>query len=446
MGRTKHVGIVGAGLVGSLLGILLRKRGFSVSIYEKRGDLREAIVTNGRSINLALSDRGIRTLKEAGIYEEISDELVPMRGRMIHQGENSNFQPYGEDGQFINSVSRIDLNKRLIAIGEEAGINYHFNHRCVDVNTDRTTVYFGYDGDEIKVRHDLLVGADGAFSEVRKSILEKDKSEFNKSFLDYGYKELTIPKGEDDFQLPPNYLHIWPRGRFMLIALPNPDKTFTCTLFLPYEGAKSFENLTTKAEISNFFSEEFSEVQKLMPDLASEFLQNPTSSLVTIKSFPWSSNNTMVVGDAAHAIVPFYGQGMNAGFEDCRILMELVDRHDADWGLILPIFESTRKKDADAIGELALKNFEEMSNKVMDSSFLERKKIEAKLHELYPQDWVPLYTMVTFSHIPYSQAQAIGELQDQVFQKAKNEGFLSDYAKMIRELNTLKKDVLTTPR
>jgi len=446
MGKPQHIGIVGAGLVGSLLGILFRQRGFDVSIYEKRGDLRKATIKKGRSINLALSDRGIRTLKDAGVYAEISDELVPMKGRMIHQGDSSTFQPYGEKGQFINSVSRIDLNRRLISLGEEAGINYHFDHRCVDVNTDRTTVYFGYEDDEIKVKLDFLVGADGAFSEVRKSILEMDKSEFDKSFLDYGYKELTIPEGPTGFQLEPNYLHIWPRGHFMLIALPNPNKTFTCTLFLPYEGAKSFENLTTKAEIKSFFSSEFPEVQKLMPSLESEFLQNPTSSLVTIKSFPWSSNRTMVLGDAAHAIVPFYGQGMNAGFEDCRVLMELVDRHHSDWDLILPIFESTRKKDTDAISELALKNFEEMRSKVMDGDFLERKKIESKLHKLYPQDWVPLYTMVTFSHMPYHQALIIGQLQDQVFKKAKKAGYLDNYSRMVEELNILKKAALTIPQ
>ncbi len=443
MSKTQHVAVVGAGLVGSLIGVLLRKRGLKVSIFEKRGDLRKVKVKNGRSINLALSDRGIRALKDSGIYEDLASELVPMHGRMMHDPKGDlTFQPYGKKGQYINSVSRINLNRKLIDIGEKAGIEYYFNHRCVDINPRRTTAYFAHEDEEVKKEVDLIIGADGAFSEVRKCILEEEKREFRKAFLDYGYKELTIPAGPDgDFQFEPNYLHIWPREQFMLIALPNPDKTFTCTLFLPYEGAVSFETLQTDDQIQAFFNGNFPDAIARMPHLVREFHRNPTSSLVTIHSYPWHSNRTLVIGDASHAIVPFYGQGMNAGFEDCRILTEIADAHSYDWETVLPMFESSRKPDVDAIASLALSNFEEMRAKVRDDSFLERKRIEALLHEAYPEDWIPLYTMVTFSHIPYSDAMRRGQLQDRVFRNAVQGGYTSDLDRMVAELNALRKDV-----
>ena len=447
MKENKQIAIIGAGLVGSLMGLLLRRRGFEVSIFEKRGDLRRVKVKNGRSINLALSDRGIRTLKDCGVFDDLTSELVPMKGRMMHATSGDlTFQAYGHEGQFINSVSRLNLNRRLIDIGEKEGVQYHFHHRCVDVNIGRTTVYFAHEGDEVKKEVGLVIGADGAFSDVRKSIIEKEKKEFEKTFLDYGYKELTIPAIGSGFAMEPNYLHIWPRSQFMLIALPNPDQTFTCTLFLPYEGEYSFENLQEDSDILAFFDQHFSDAKAVMPNLLDDFRRNPTSSLVTIKSFPWHSNQTLVIGDASHAIVPFYGQGMNAGFEDCRLLMEVAEAHDFNWKKVLPLFESHRKKDVDAIAELALRNFEEMKSKVRDDSFLQRKNIEARLHAEYPEDWIPLYSMVTFSHMPYSDALQIGKWQDQVFQRATDENFLHDLARMVEELNTLKKGALIVPQ
>ena len=446
MTKKEHVAVIGAGLVGSLVGILFRKRGFEVSIYEKRGDLRTARLKNGRSINLALSDRGIRALQETGIYEQLKSELVPMKGRMMHnlKGEKT-FQAYGTEHQFINSVSRLNLNRKLISIGEEAGVHYYFNHRCVDVNTDPTTVYFASEDSEIRIAPDLLIGADGAFSEVRKSILEKEKREFDKQFLDYGYKELSIPASTTgDFQLEPNYLHIWPRKQFMLIALPNPDKTFTCTLFLPYEGDDSFERLSDEEEIVAFFGKYFPDVLERMPSLIEEFNRNPTSSLVTIKSFPWHSNRTLVIGDASHAIVPFYGQGMNSGFEDCRILMEIAESHQYHWDRVFDEFESTRKTDTDAIAELALKNFKEMRSKVTDDKFLKRKKTEAELHAQYPEEWLPLYSMVTFSHLPYSEALRLGKLQDTAYQIAEKGGFDDNLEKIMEAFNALKTAAPTT--
>lgn len=448
MTNKEHVAIIGAGLVGSLVGILFRKRGFEVSIYEKRGDLRTAQVKNGRSINLALSDRGIRALQETGIYEQLKSELVPMKGRMMHdlRGEKT-FQAYGTEGQVINSVSRLNLNRKLITIGEEAGIHYYFNHRCVDVNTNPTTVYFASEDSEIRIEPDLLIGADGAFSEVRKSILEKEKREFDKQFLDYGYKELSIPASTTgDFQLEPNYLHIWPRNQFMLIALPNPDKTFTCTLFLPYEGEDSFASLSEDEEIEEFFGKYFPDVLDKMPSLLEEFNRNPTSSLVTIKSFPWHSNRTLVIGDASHAIVPFYGQGMNSGFEDCRVLMEIAEAHDYNWDQVFDEFESTRKVDTDAIAELALKNFKEMRSKVADKKFLQRKKTEAELHAKFPDEWLPLYTMVTFSHLPYSEALRLGKLQDRAYQNAMKGGFEENLEMILAEFNALKKAAQKAPQ
>lgn len=448
MTRKEHVAIIGAGLVGSLVGILLRKRGFEVSIYEKRGDLRTARVKNGRSINLALSDRGIRALQETGIYEQLKSELVPMKGRMMHdlKGETT-FQAYGTESQYINSVSRLNLNKKLISIGQEAGVHYYFNHRCVDVNTDPTTVYFAREDSEIRIEPDLLIGADGAFSEVRKSILETEKREFDKQFLDYGYKELSIPASDSgDFQLEPNYLHIWPRKQFMLIALPNPDKTFTCTLFLPYEGEDSFEKLNDDEEVEAFFGKYFPDVLDKMPALTKEFNRNPTSSLVTIKSFPWHSNRTLVIGDASHAIVPFYGQGMNSGFEDCRILMEIAEAKNYEWDQVFETFEATRKVDTDAIAELALKNFTEMRSKVADEQFLKRKRTEAKLNTEFPEEWLPLYTMVTFSHLPYSEALRLGKLQDKAYQNAVKGGYDDDLKRILEAFNALKTAAPTTPQ
>jgi len=431
------ISIVGAGLVGSLQAIMLKKAGFDVQIFEKRKDPRKTKAGEGRSINLALSHRGIRPLKEAGVYEAIEPYLIPMKGRMMHNvSGNLTFQPYGKDGQFINSVSRAQLNELLIQNAEEAGVDVHFDHKCYDVNFEKNALTFA-DGKVIS--SDVIIGTDGAFSAVRKKLQFSDRFNFSQEYIEHGYKELSIEPKNGEFQLEPNYLHIWPRGNFMLIALPNFDKTFTCTLFFPYEGDPSFSKLNTKEEVEAFFETYFKDAKDLMPDLTEQYFNNPTSSLVTTKCAPWHKNRTILLGDAAHAIVPFYGQGMNSGFEDVRLFTEMAEQMNWDWDQIMPAFSTFRKPDADAILELAMLNFIEMRDHVGDERFLKRKKLEAQIQNEFPENWIPLYSMVTFSDIPYSKALKLGGLQKKVMDEFLDEEH-EDFQAVIDRFNILKKD------
>lgn len=435
----RNISIVGAGLVGSLLSILLKKEGLDVSIYEKRKDPRKANLDAGRSINLALSHRGIRPLKSAGVYDMIEPFLIPMKGRMMHS-ENSNFtsQPYGKEGQFINSVSRAQLNELLIEKAEEVGVDIHFDTKCTNIEIQKSELHF--EGQDT-VHSDLIVGTDGAFSAVRQQMQTSDRFNYSQHYIEHGYKELTIhPKG-GDFQLDPNYLHIWPRGNFMLIALPNADKTFTCTLFFPFEGNPSFDSLKSKQDVIRFFEKYFHDVLDLIPNLTDQYFANPTASLVTIKCEPWFNNRTIIIGDAAHAIVPFYGQGMNSGFEDARIFVETSRELNWNWDQVLPRYASERKKDADAISDLALNNFIEMRDHVGDPDFLRRKSLEAKIQEAHPKEWLPLYSMVTFSDIPYLEALKAGNLQKRVMDEfLKLPDHEIDFGQVVERFNTLKKD------
>ncbi len=415
--KGKKVAIVGAGLVGSLLSIYLAKRGYKVSVYERRMDMRKHQIEGGRSINLALSNRGIRALYEIGLSEVLRKNSIPMHGRMIHDEKGKiNFQPYGKSGQFINSVSRGGLNMALMTEAEKCGVEFFFEHRCVHVDFDKTELTLKENEAIYHKTYDSIIGADGAFSAVRNAMQFTDRFEYAQSFIEHGYKELRIPPGEKgEFLFEPNALHIWPRESFMLIALPNPSMTFTCTLFLPFEGAVSFSQLTTEDAIHRFFEKYFPDALALMPTLHEDFRDNATSSLVTVRCYPWVKNKTLLMGDASHGIVPFFGQGMNAGFEDCRILNELLDTHDDDWETVLTKFQEQRKPDADAIAQLALDNFVEMRDLVADATFLLQKKIEAKLHELYPDKWIPLYSMVTFhDNLRYSEAYRTGQRQKKI--------------------------------
>lgn len=421
MSSKKHIAIAGAGLVGSLLAIYLRKRGYQVSVFERRPDMRKKEYEGGRSINLALSNRGIRALEEVGLAEELKQEAIPMSGRMIHdlQGK-TNFQAYGKEGQYINSISRSGLNKVLMIEAEKLGAEFHFEQRISHVDFDQTSLTI--QNSKFPIQHskfDLIIGSDGAFSVVRGSLQLTDRFNFSQHYIDHGYKEFHIPAGpSNSFQLDKNALHIWPRESFMLIALPNPDGSFTLTLFFPFEGEPSFAKLKTKSEAIDFFQKIFPDAYALMPDLADQFFINPTSALVTVKCFPWIKNNTLLIGDAAHAIVPFYGQGMNAGFEDCRVLNQLLDQHQDEWEKVLPEFQQLRKPDADAIAQLALDNFIEMRDLVNDADFILQKKIEAKLHELFPEKWIPLYSMVTFREdIRYSVAYETGQKQKRIMEE-----------------------------
>ncbi len=411
-----EITILGAGLVGSLLSSMLSKEGFDVSVYEKRDDPRERILDKGRSINLALSHRGIKALKLAGAYDKVAPLMIPMKGRLIHDLEdNQSFQPYGKTNEHINSISRDSLNKLLIQHAEDAGTKLNFKRQCIDIDLNKNEISFLRT--ESKVSADILIGADGAFSQLRKNMLKAGDFSFTESTLKHGYKELDIPAKNGDFALEPNYLHIWPRKSFMLIALPNTDKSFTCTLFLGFRGEQSFEKLKDSQSISDFFNKEFKGIMDLIPDLVEQFETNPTSSLVTIKTSPWHKGKAMLIGDACHAIVPFYGQGMNAGFEDCTLLLEQGRRMNFDWQKLMPKFSSERKRDVDAISDLAMRHFVEMRDRVVDVQFIKQKKLEARLQAQYPDIWTPLYSMVTFSDTPYSKAQKLGILQEDIIRK-----------------------------
>ena len=414
----KKVTIVGAGLVGSLLSIYLSKQGYQVKIFERRSDMRKQKMSAGRSINLALSDRGIKALNEVGLMEAIREIAIPMHGRQLHHTDGTEgYQAYGKEGQFINSVSRGQLNCTLMDLAEKNNVEIFFNERCDNIDWNKNEIHFTdlSNNQSHCVQADLIFGSDGAFAASRLAHqLQHDRFQYQQHYIDFGYKELTIPAAENGgFLMEKNALHIWPRGNYMLIALPNTDGSFTCTLFFPFEGAPSFASLDTPEKIRLFFNETFSDASALMPHLEKEFFNNATSSLVTVKCFPWIRENKFsLIGDAAHAIVPFFGQGMNCGFEDCSVLNGLINTFNHDWNKILPEFQKLRKPDADAIATLALNNFIEMRDKVADKTFLLQKKIEAHFSSKHPELWTPAYSLVTFSpEVRYSEALKRGQEQ-----------------------------------
>lgn len=415
----KNISIIGAGLVGSLLSIYLAKRGNKITIYERRADMRKASAVVGRSINLALSDRGIKALEEVGIMDEIWKIAIPMHGRQMHNLDGGNaHQPYGSDGQFINSVSRAQLNMKLMDLAEQKGVEILFDKKLESINWQSNEMHFA---DNDHVHSELIFGSDGAYSAARLTHqLQHDRFQYEQFYIDFGYKELTIPAGENGtFLIEKNALHIWPRGNYMLIALPNMGGSFTCTLFFPFEGDPSFKTLDTNEKVRKFFNETFADASALMPHLEKDFFENPTASLITVKCFPWIRNDKFaLIGDAAHAIVPFFGQGMNCGFEDCSVLDGLIDKHGEDWEQILSEYQALRKPDGDAIADLALNNFVEMRDKVADPKFLLQKKIEASFSKKHPDKWTPSYAMVTFSpHIRYSEALKNGMRQEVIMEK-----------------------------
>lgn len=415
----EKVAVIGAGLVGSLQAIFLAKKGFEVEVYERRSDIRKVKLAAGRSINLALSNRGWKALKEAGIKEKIEKVAIPMYGREIHDPEgNITFQAYGQEGEAIYSVSRGGLNKELIfAADEYPNVKFFFEMKCEDVDLENTSLTFNdKDGKIVEVKADRIFATDGAFSAVRTRMQKTDRFNYSQHYLPHGYKELTIPPSKDGaFKIKKNALHIWPRGSYMLIALPNNDGSFTCTLFFPFEGENSFSNIQDKAKLNEFFKSVFPDAFDLMPELETEYFENPTAALVTVRCEPWNyGERVILMGDASHAIVPFYGQGMNSGFEDCTVFEEVFKAHNGNWEKVIPDFAKKRKPDADAIADLALYNFVEMRDKVADEEFLLRKKIEKRMFEEHPDQWMPLYSQVTFSHIPYSEAWAAGQKQDEI--------------------------------
>lgn len=418
--KETEISIAGAGLVGSLLACFLGQEGYSVKVFERRPDPRQKMVDAGRSINLALSDRGFKALAKVGMEEKVRELAIPMYRRTMHDKNGQlSYQPYGKEGQAIYSVSRAGLNAMLMEQAEQnPQVEIFFDQRCddVDLETGNATFTHYNSGEPREVKSDVLFGTDGAFSSVRSAMQKTDRFDYSQHYIRHGYKELTIPPNEDgSHRMEREALHIWPRGNFMLIALPNPDGSFTCTLFLAFEGEQAYEHIEPLEKGRAFFEENFEDALDLMPDFDRDWQENPFSSMLIIRCYPWSRNGKIcILGDAAHAIVPFYGQGMNSGFEDCTVLHEIIKEHEGNWERIFSEFEQERKPDADAISDLAMRNFVEMRDLTGQPEFLLRKKIEARFSERHPDLWTPLYSMVTFSHTRYSEALREGQRQDAV--------------------------------
>jgi kynurenine 3-monooxygenase len=418
----EKINIIGGGLSGTLMAIYLAKRGFEINLFERRPDMRKNKISAGKSINLALSTRGLHALEKVGLDEEILADAIPMSGRMIHSktGELT-YQPYGKDGQAINSVSRGRLNIRLLELADEfENITLHFNTKCVDLNVEEGSAIFEMeDGSKKSFLSDRIIGTDGAFAATRARMQMGDRFDYNQFYLKVGYKELEIPAGAmGEFKMEKNALHIWPRGAFMMIALPNPAGDFTCTLFVPFEGEKSFDAVKTQADVQQFFAEEFPDAVPLMPTLLEDYFKNPTASLVTVRCYPWVKGDKLaLMGDAAHAVVPFYGQGMNCSFEDVVVMDECIEKYGTDWNKVFDEYQKLRKPNADAISQLAIQNYTEMAEKVGDKHFLHKKHIEHDLSDLYPDKFKSQYELTTFSLSPYKYALDQGEKNDRLLEK-----------------------------
>jgi kynurenine 3-monooxygenase len=435
--------LIGSGLAGGLLAAYLGRRGYEVDLYERRADPREGNIVGGRSINLAISTRGIDALEQIGIADEALRHAIPMRGRMIHDRSGAlHFSPYDVDPKnCINSIGRGALNTAVIEAAQRyPNVRVYFNHKCTDVDLDSATAHLetsfvaaGSPQDEsvrmadvsaansenqiISAHGDAVIGVDGAFSAVRQSMqMQISGFEYDESYLAHGYKELTIPPAPDgSWRMEKNALHIWPRKSFMMIALPNPDSSFTCTLFWEFEGQRSFATTKTDDDVRRFFEEEFPDAVPLMPTLLDDFKNNPTGSLVTIRCAPWFYRDKVcLVGDAAHAVVPFYGQGMNAAFEDCFVLDECLKEFPDNRERAFAEYFSRRKVNADALADLAIGNFIEMRDKTASKTFRAKKKLDHLLEAALPGIYLPLYTMVTFTRIPYAQAARRAKRQDRM--------------------------------
>jgi kynurenine 3-monooxygenase len=411
MAEPADITIVGSGLAGALLACYLGRDGFRVTLYEKRADPRSHQQDRGRSINLALSVRGLHALRDLGLADAVLADAIPMRGRMMHARTGQlTFQPYGTDpSDFINSVSRAGLNLALVrAAAKYDTVRLLFCHRCtgLDLATNSLELHDAEQDRTVTVPCQRILGADGAYSAVRAALQHRERFNYSQEYLSHGYKELTIPPGPDGtHRMEKNALHIWPRQSFMMIALPNADGSFTCTLFYPYDGPESFAALKTEQDVRRFFEEQFPDAVPLLPNLVEEFFHNPTGPLLTVRCQPWHHDGRVVlIGDACHAVVPFLGQGMNAAFEDCTVLTECLRQHLPDWEKAFSAYEQQRKEHTDTLADLAVQNFIEMRDKVGSRLFLLRKKAELLLHRLLPRWYLPLYHLVTFTRTPYADA------------------------------------------
>ena len=454
MKNKENILIIGAGLCGSLLALRMAQRGYQVQLIEKRPDLRKTDISAGRSINLAFSNRGIKAMKLVGLEQKALEICIPMNGRMIHdQEENTFLSPYsGLDHEYINSISRTDLNALLLDEAEKMeNVSIQFNQECLEVNSEKATATFKdyHSGEETTIFADLIFGTDGAGSALRKSMMN-DRSflfSFSQDYLQHGYKELTIePSKKGDFQLYKNALHIWPRGENMLIALPNLDGSFTVTLFMSYaEGDYNFNNITSAAKAEEYFEKYYPDALKLMPNLGEEFFENPTGALGTVKCSPWYSHGkSLLMGDAAHAIVPFYGQGMNASFEDVVVFDEALENYTGDWEATFKAYQKARKKDTDAIADLAIDNFYEMKEHTAAPIFQQKRKLETALEQEFPAEYASKYRLVTFQEqIGYAEAMQRGRAQDKAMLRLISEEKITDELSLAEKLKLVKEETKT---
>ncbi len=418
----KHITIVGGGLVGSLLTVFLARRGHRVRLFERRPDPRRTNVYAGRSINLVVSHRGWTALRAAGVDEAVERIVVPVHARMTHDRDGTLTRlPYSIDGRAIHSVSRGELNRVMLSQAEALpNVELYFDHRCTGVDLDSATCTFTTgDGLPVTVQADVVFGADGAPSAVRQEMM-KGRFNYSQTYIEHDYKEIAFPPHPDGTpQMDPNCLHIWPRRWFMMMGLANQDGGFTGTLFMPHEGEFSFAGIRDEADLLRFFEAHFQDAIPMLPDLAAQYFRNPQSNLAIIRCGPWTHRDkAALIGDAAHAIVPFYGEGMNAGYEDCKVLNDLLDAHgDDNWGVVLDAYGKARKPNGDAIADLSLRNFVEMRDLVADPRFILRKRIEGRMQQRHPDKWMPLYSQVKFSDIGYKQAWDEGLRHDRIMEQ-----------------------------
>ena len=422
--------IVGGGLVGSLLAIFLAKRGHKVSVYERRGDPRKSDLYAGRSINLVVSHRGWTSLRAAGVEDAVKEIVVPVYARMMH-GRDGKLDrvPYSIDNKAIHSVSRGELNRRSLTEAEKLpNVSLHFDHKCLDVDLESAQCVFERNGEPVTVKADVVFGSDGAFSAVRAKMMF-GRFTYSQEYIEHDYKEVAFPANPGSSpgqagtpKMDPQCLHIWPRRFFMMMGLANQDGGFTGTLFMQNthtENVPGFDTVKTEEQVQAFFSEHFADAMPIVPDLVQQYLRNPQSSLVIIRCNPWQVNGKVaLIGDAAHAIIPFYGEGMNAGYEDCKVLNDLLNEHgDDNWPEVLARYAAKRKPNGDAIADLSLRNFVEMRDLVADPKFLLRKKIEGHLQAKHPDQWLPLYSQVKFSDIEYKDAWREGLRHDRIMEE-----------------------------
>lgn len=422
----KKITIVGGGLVGSLLAVFLAKRGHKVDLYERRPDPRKTNVYAGRSINLVVSHRGWTALKAAGVHEAVQRIVVPVYARMTHDRDGKLTRlPYSIDNKAIHSVSRGELNKVMLSEAERfPNVDLHFEHRCTGVHLDAGTCSFHNElnGESIAVPADVVFGSDGAPSAVRQELM-KGRFNFSQSFIEHDYKEIAFPSNADGTpKMDPQCLHIWPRRYFMMMGLANQDGGFTGTLFMPHAATKNspgFDVVKSEGDVRKFFQDHFADALPMVPDLVEQYMRNPQSNLAIIRCGPWTHKDKVaLIGDAAHAIVPFYGEGMNAGYEDCKVLNDLLNAHgDDNWATVLDAYGKARKPNGDAIADLSLRNFIEMRDLVADPTFILRKKIEGRLQQRHPDKWLPLYSQVKFSDIAYADAWNEGLRHDRIMEQ-----------------------------